>query len=727
MLAGADAVIESFPPGWLEARDLAPATLVERHPHLVVTSITPFGRTGPTQTWSTSDLLVAATSGLLWLCGDNDRAPTRVGAPQYDLHASMEGAVATLVALAAAQQSGKGQHVDVSGQLAGMRTLMNAQAFHLLEGRELSRNGPYSSYSHARFRMIIACRDGYVTLLPAAGLIGAPMMRYLTEWAVRDGVCDPRLVGVDWAEMNFAAVAADLENGQAFFDAVSTTFERLFANYTKAELYAAALEHLILLAPVTTVADLRVDTQLAARGYFQPVGSTNQAGVWAKLSRTPLTVGTPAPRVGQHDATLWAESARRPASAGVAGPVASMPFGELKVFDMSWVGVGPMTAGYLGAYGATVVKLESSKRPDVLRLTAPFRDGKPGINNSHFFGDFNANKLGLGVDLTNPRGREVAWRMIEWADVVLESFTPRALRGWGMDWEAISARRPDVVMLSTCMQGQTGPRSNYRGFGNLMGSLAGFYELTGWPDRGPGLIYGAYTDFVSQRFTTCALLAALDHRRRTGEGQHIDVAQYEAALQFLGPELLAYEADGRVASRCGNRDRDRSPHGVFRCTPEPGRPEGWVAIACEDDAQWTALAAVAGLPNPPEWATLAGRKADEDHLDAAVEAWTATLTPSAVVALLQPGVAAAPVLSIPELHTDPQIAHRDYWVPLEHPVYGLTPYSGLAHTMSATPGSVRTPSPCLGEHSWQLLEEIAGLDPDEIASLLADDVVEITS
>ena len=205
----------------------------------------------------------------------------------------------------------------------------------------------------------------------------------------------------------------------------------------------------------------------------------------------------------------------------------------------------------------------------------------------------------MGLDLTDPRGREVAWRPIEWADVILESFTPKALAGWDMDYEQIRVRNPSVVMLSTCMQGQTGPRRLYRGFGNLMAGLAGFYELTGWPDRTPTMIYGAYTDFVSQRFTATALLAALDHRRRTGEGQHIDVSQLEAALQFLGPELLAYELDGRVATRAGNRDRDLVPHGVFPCLPEPERAdrypdggsgaEGWVAISCADDAQWAAL------------------------------------------------------------------------------------------------------------------------------------------
>jgi crotonobetainyl-CoA:carnitine CoA-transferase CaiB-like acyl-CoA transferase len=398
--------------------------------------------------------------------------------------------------------------------------------------------------------------------------------------------------------------------------------------------------------------------------------------------------------------------------------------------------VGPMTAGYLESYGATVIKIESSKRPDVLRLNPPFRDGEPGINNSHFYGDFNAGKLSVGLDLTDRRGREVAWRAIEWADVVLESFTPKALAGWGMDYEQVRHRNPSVVMLSTCMQGQTGPRRLYRGFGNLMAGLAGFYELTGWPDRTPAMIYGAYTDFVSQRFAATALLAALDHRRRTGAGQHIDLSQLEASLQFLGPELLAYELDGRIATRAGNRDRDLVPNGVFPCLPEPARanryPEGgsgaeaWVAISCADDAQWAALAALAGLPDEPRWCTAAGRRPDEDHIEALLASWTAARRAHDIVSMLQPHVASAAVLGVPELHTDPQIAHRGYWVPLEHPVYGAVPYSGMQASMSRTPGTVRTPAPCLGQDTWYVLESILGVDGDTIAELLAENVAEIT-
>ncbi|MDQ1426483.1 MAG: hypothetical protein QOD72_3981, partial [Acidimicrobiaceae bacterium] len=706
LVDGADVVVESFATGWLDERGIGVDVLHARKPQLVVTSISPFGRTGPHAHWSATDLTVAASTAEMLLTGDADRPPVRLSSPQLFLHAGVEAAVHTLVALWHAQMTGVGQHVDVSAQLCGVRCLMNAQAYHILEGKELFRVGPNNTAGRSYFRTINPCLDGHAAVLAAAGPIGGSIMRFLMDWADREGVADPSVKDRDYSAVNFA------NEPEEFFAGVRDTLSRLFARHTKAEIYQAALDHGILAAPINTVADIRVDVQLAAREYFVEVdqgerGKVAWAGPWARMAETPLATSRRAPHIGEHTDEVLA----RPHTVTAVNEMPAgrtTPFEGLKVLDLSWVGVGPMTAGYLESYGATVIKIESSKRPDVLRLNPPFIDGKSGINNSHFYGDFNAGKLGVGLDLTDPRARELAWRAIEWADVIVEAFTPKALAAWGMDYEHIRRRNPSVVMLSTCMQGQTGPRRLYRGFGNLMAGLAGFYEVTGWPDRTPAMIYGAYTDFVSQRFTTTAVLAALDHRRRTGVGQHIDVSQLEAALQFLGPELLAYELDGRVATRMGNRDRDLVPNGVFPCVAEPERadryPEGgegaeaWVAISCADDAQWTALVALAALPDEPRWRTAAGRRADEDHIEDLIGAWTVTRRASDIVSLLQPQVASAPVLGVPELHRDPQIKHRGYWVPLVHPVYGKVPYSGMQATLSRTPGRVSAPAPCLGQH-----------------------------
>ncbi len=403
-------------------------------------------------------------------------------------------------------------------------------------------------------------------------------------------------------------------------------------------------------------------------------------------------------------------------------------FEGLKVWDMSWVGVGPLTARYLADHGATVVRLDTTKRPDVLRVAPPFRDGVPGINNSHFYGDYNASKLGIGIDLENPLGKEVALRLVDWCDVLLESFTPKTMAAWGMSYAELSQRNPSMVMLSTCMQGQTGPRREYRGFGNLMAALGGFYEIVGYEDSDPVPVYGAYTDFICQRFTTTALIAALDHRRRTGQGQHIDVSQYEAALHFLGPELLDYELNGVVATRHGNRSPSACPHGVYPTRPVRGH-EGWIAIACETDAHWHALRRAM---RDPEWAaderfaTFLGRKANEDEIDGHLAGWTAGFEQAELFYRLQPEVPAGMVHDQTGLHEDPQIAYRGYFVPLEHTVMGTVPYDGLQAKLSKTPGRLTKAAPCVGEDTYAVLQDILGMDADEIADLIATEAVEIT-
>ncbi|MDP1821449.1 MAG: CoA transferase [Acidimicrobiales bacterium] len=403
-------------------------------------------------------------------------------------------------------------------------------------------------------------------------------------------------------------------------------------------------------------------------------------------------------------------------------------FEGLKVWDMSWVGVGPLTARYLADYGATVVRLDSTIRPDVLRLGPPFRDGVPGINNSQFYADYNASKLGIGLDLMNPLGREVALRLVDWCDVLLESFTPKTMANWGMSYHELRERNPGLVMLSTCMQGQTGPRKDYRGFGNIMAALGGFYEICGYADRDPVPVYGAYTDFVSQRFAATALVAALDHRRRTGEGQHLDLSQYEAALQMLGTELLDYEVNGRVATRRGNRSDLACPHGVYPTLPVRDH-EAWMAIACETDDHWLALRRAMGDPDwarDPTWLTFLGRKSAEEELDQHIAAWTAGWDQNELLKALQPDVPAGPVHDQTGLHEDEQIVHRGYFVTLEHTEMGACPYDGLQATLSRTPGRLSKAGPCVGEDTYTILSDLLGMDEDEIGDLLAAEAVEIT-
>ncbi|HTY55792.1 MAG TPA: CoA transferase [Candidatus Binataceae bacterium] len=395
------------------------------------------------------------------------------------------------------------------------------------------------------------------------------------------------------------------------------------------------------------------------------------------------------------------------------------------VLDFAWVGVGPITTKYLADNGADVIRIESAARIDVLRLGPPWKDAQPGINNSQFFASYNSSKKSVALDLSNPKARSLVQRLVPWADVVTESFTPKAMRNWGLDYEHLRELKPDVVMLSTCLQGQTGPNALYPGFGQLMAALCGFYHISGYDaDSAPSPPYGAYTDFIAPRFAAALLLAALDYRRRSGRGQYIDMAQYEAALHFMAPAVIDYFATGRVQGREGNRSQNYAPHGAYRCRDEDGN-ERWMAIAVADDVEWRGLLSVFGDPVcDKRFATMAGRLENRKALDEFISTQVRDRVAAELTHQLQAaGVSAYPVQNCVDIHHDDNLAAFDFWHWLEHKQMGASPYEGLQHRLSRTPGELRTPAPILGEHSDEVLGGMLGLSAEEIAQLKQERVI----
>jgi benzylsuccinate CoA-transferase BbsF subunit len=400
-------------------------------------------------------------------------------------------------------------------------------------------------------------------------------------------------------------------------------------------------------------------------------------------------------------------------------------FSGLKVVDFTWAAAGPITTRHLGDYGATVVKVESSKHPDSLRVGPPFVDGKPGVNRSGFFAQFNPNKLSVSIDMTNPVGRDLTRKLIvEWADVVVDSFTPRVMPGWGLSYDQLSQHRPDLIMLSTCMQGQSGPYRDYAGFGDQGAALSGFFMLNGWPDRDPATPNGAYTDMATPHFGAVALLAALDYRARTGRGQHIDLSQIECGVHFLSAEVLDYTVRGQVPGRMGNRSLRASPHGVF---PVQGQ-DAWIAIACESEAHWRSLVEVMGSPDwalHPTYQTLAGRLAGQDELERCLAEWTRPQEGRALQQrLLAAGIPSGVAYPALDLFDDPQLVHRQHFVPLDHPEMGVWKYDELGFKLPASPSQLRTAAPLLGQHTELVLKEFLGLSEAEYQALLDADALQ---
>ena len=395
-----------------------------------------------------------------------------------------------------------------------------------------------------------------------------------------------------------------------------------------------------------------------------------------------------------------------------------LPLADVKVLDFMWVLAGPGITRSMADYGATVVRIESAGRIDPVRTVGPFKGNNPGLEYSGLYANNNAGKLALSLDLSKPAAREVVFDLVRWADVVCEAFSPKAMRAWGFDYDSLRAIKPDLIMLSTCLMGQTGPLARFAGFGNLAAALCGFYNLAGWPDRTPSGPYSAYTDYIAPRFGLVALMAALIHRKRTGQGQYIDQAQAESAMQFLTIPILDCAANGTVYSPVANYDPRHAPHGVY---PAAG-DDRWIAIACATDAHWQALCAVMKRPDlavDNRYATFAARAARRAEHDAAVAQWTMQFDPHASERALQAaGVPAHTVQESADLAADPQLAHRDHFVKVTQSVAGATAVENSRYKMSDTPARVDRAGPALGEDNHHVLHDLLGYSDDRISELV---------
>lgn len=384
-------------------------------------------------------------------------------------------------------------------------------------------------------------------------------------------------------------------------------------------------------------------------------------------------------------------------------------FKGLKVADFTWAAAGPIATKQLSDNGATVVKIESFKHPDSIRLGGPFIDDKPGINRSGFFADFHSSKLGIAVDMSNPEAIEIIRPLIEWADVVAESFRPGVMKKWQLDYESLKEINPSIVMLSSSLYGADGPWARHPGYGAQGQALAGVHGMTGWPDRAPAMPKGAYSDSVSPRYALSALMAALIHREKTGEGQHVELSQVEATAQLLAPELLIYQATGEEITRQGSRKAGSILHGVFPCQGD----ERWIAIEAVSEDQWTGLCDVLGNADALD----AGRAEGLDALDAVMAETTRPWDAFKLMAACRKaGVPAGVANKASDLLDDDVFAARDHFWPLHHEEMGTLKYNGPAYRFERTPSELRFASPRLGEHTDQVMRDVLGFDNAQIAS-----------
>ncbi|MBI4295988.1 MAG: CoA transferase [Chloroflexi bacterium] len=702
-----DFLIESFPPGYLDKLGLGYADLSKVNPKLIMTSLSPFGQTGPHIGLKADDLEIMALSGALYGIGDPDRAPVRISFPQSFLMTSAEAAVGAMVALCQRELTGEGQQVDVSAQESahGIKQGSVQRQKIVLVGLSQTRNGGYHGpmpgiklgggepkYFHSRHPQIWPCKDGHVNYLIHPGMRGLHSNSVIVKYMAKDGPVPEVLRGIKWETLDWGDLSP--EEAQKLWDA----FGEFFKRHTRKELYEMALKERIEFFPGNTVKDILAEEQLEARHFWQE-------------EKIPELANKPIRFLGPVAQAYFPPG---PAGAKVQ-PVAKkngypLPFEGIKVLDFTWVYTGPWMTQWLAAFGAEVIKVESSSHLDTGRRSGGFT-----------FTAYNSGKKSIVLNLKHPKGKELAQRLVKRADIVTENFSPGTLEKLGFGYEELQKINPRIILLSTSMLGSTGPHAAQPGLGQHLASLSGFNDLTGWPDRPAVTAGGPFTDIVACRVLGATTFAALDYQRRTGKGCRIDLSQFEAALNFLSPLILEYQVTGKVFSRMGNRSLDCSPHGVFPCQGE----DRWVTITVANDAEWQTFCQAAGKPQwakDPRFTTFEVRKKNEDELEKLIGEWTAQFTPYEVMDRLQKaGIKSAVVENREDMVNDAQFTHRNHFIDVKHPEVKEYAFSSPGFRL-AKASPVVNPAPLFGEHRKYVAMEILGESEAEFEADLKDGV-----
>jgi benzylsuccinate CoA-transferase BbsF subunit len=408
--------------------------------------------------------------------------------------------------------------------------------------------------------------------------------------------------------------------------------------------------------------------------------------------------------------------------------MSNKPFENVNIIDFAWGGVAPFIITLLGQLGATIVRVESAKRPDPVRMAPPFavdlsRGEVPGLNHSGLFsGAHQCPKYSMLLDLGNDKARQVFKRLVAWADVFIESFTTEQIEKWELSYEELVKIKPDIIMLSTCGFGNTGPLHEYTGFGFTLSAMSGLYGIAGWPDRPAYPLSSYYSDMLAALNGASVLVAAIDYQRRTGKGQCIDQSQIEASIDYLAPLVLDYSGNSRLVSRNGNKINYASPHGTYRCKGD----DRWIAIAVFSDEEWNSFCRVLGNSEwikDPRFSTLRNRVNNSDELDRLVNERTINFDAVQLMKEMQDaGVSAGLVLDGKDLTEDPQLNVYEYYREIDHPYLGKHgSYHPPNFTLTEAVPTVTSPV-ILGEHTEYVATKIIGMSDEEFVRLYSEGV-----
>jgi crotonobetainyl-CoA:carnitine CoA-transferase CaiB-like acyl-CoA transferase len=713
LIRDVDVIIDDHPKGWLEGRGIDPATYSAQHPALIVCSITPFGYEAPAAMQIARSINVLHSSwGYHSPChADSTKAPlSGVGRFLPDYESGLAAALALVAAVYWREDSGRGQFIDVSQQ-ASMASLVDYVLGQMVAGTmEVSpRRQAYDLGGPATF---FQCRDGYVYLWMSepghwngmSTLMGEPA--WMRDYPER------------WLELHVTPER---------IDRCRTEIARWMKDQSKSDVASRAQKLGVPLVPVNTMEDVFRSSQLEFRKFFTQIdhptlGKLHYPTVPYRLSATPARIDRPAPLLGQHTVEVMREVGRgavRAAPRGTGPRSESAPRGGplqgVRVLEVTKIWAGPYTGKLLAFLGAEVIRVESY---DSLDATRAF--GNKDINDAPGFQAINPGKYSVQLSMKGEEGRRLVRELAKVSDIFIENLRPGAAQRMGLGYEALRAAKHDIIAVSMSMHGNEGPLSYQTGYAPCFSALAGICHMAGYEGGPPVLLNQRYGDSSYGTAAAYAAVIALLHRRRTGEGQFVDVSAVESLTAMLGDSFMEYFVTGRVPERQGARHSEMAPHGLYPCAGGE-----WISIAVQTDEEWRVLCEAMGQPalaaNYPD---LRSRSQNVRELDGKLAAWTSSQSAAALGGeLSRRGVAAFKSLNSIDLVSDETLWQREFYSHVTDRTQRSTPIVGAPWRMSATPPSIGRAAPHLGEQNDYVLGELLGLSAERRQRLAAEKVI----
>lgn len=667
-------------------------------PQAVVVSVTPYGRSGDRAGWEATELIEYATGGYHYFGGDPNREPLALPGYQAGFHAGIHAANAALAGLWEARASGLGQFVELSQQ-EGM----------LSDHAWLSTMWTHTGQVQRRTGSLFArCADGFIFLFPLVPYQNLFVLMERFDVLEDEALFEP----LNW---------------QVRFPEVLAMFSEWAATRTKQEIYHAAQELRVAVSPLNDMADLLESPQLRAREWWSSVevgGESYPApGFPYRLVGTPCAVQFPVRKPGEDTERVcdpefdWANAhLERPEPQQT---VRTGPLDGVRVIEMTANWAGPQAGKWLADLGADVIKIELQTKPATRALIYAGGELLPDhYHRAGYFNKHNRNKRGIALDLSKPLGRETFLRLVADADVVLENNAARVMSQLRLDYPVLSGVNPRIVMCSMSGYGATGPDREYSAYGSNIESASGLASVLGY---GPGEYFGTgtfYADPITGNHGFTAILAALHHARRTGEGQWIDMALLEAVIPLFAQPFLEFAVTGEVPAPRGNGHPTFSPQGLYRCAGA----DNWVALSCRNDDDWRAICGVLGRDDLAsqgvEW-----RRENAATVNEAIATWALPLEHTAAANRLQgAGVPAAPVMANWEIVSDNHLNDRGFFHAVRHPVAGTFQMPGFPWKFSRTPATIRAHAPLFAQHNREVFAGVLNMAEDEIARLYEEGI-----